>query len=673
MKNSRSATRLHTRGRFLSALLAMLLLASSGAAQDRSTGLGQDQDQDQDQDRDRYRVLPADFNSQPEQQMMRAYLRRLTHAALDRRRGELEEALQDRERFALYQQSRRAFLQEVFQGTPSSPLNARVTGVKKAGGFTIEKVLFESRLGFFVTANVYRPEGDGPFPAVLHPCGHTENGKAFEAYQMANLLLVRNGFLVLCYDPIGQGERKQILGRNGKPALRASGEHQQLGVAPLLLGTSLGAQMLWDARRAVDYLCRRADVDPQRIGCMGNSGGGNMTSYLMAVDPRIAAAAPGCFITTHRRKNERPGPGDAEQNLPGQIAAGFDHPDFVLCRAPKPTLILAATHDFVPIEGTWEAYRQAKRAYSLLGHPERVQLVEANEKHGFSSSLQLAAVRFFARWLQPGRSEPTDEVGLLRINSERLLQVTESGQVVQLPDAVSLLQQNARQAEALAERRQPLAAADVRRLTGVRPLSRIPTPKVQRVGEQEQPQKYLFRPEAGIVLPALYFPGGVKSPILIVHEQGMAAAVEQAKSRHAEGHAVLLVDVRDTGETKTRNWRFFGADFYIALMLDRSWVGMQTEDILVAARWLAETEHVDSVQLRIHGRMTPVGLHAIGLEPQLFGGYEINHGVSSWRSIFDSPTAHAQLHTIVPNAWPTYDVGDLERLWEIEHSGDAKD
>ena len=140
---------------------------------------------------------------------------------------------------------------------------------------------------------------------------------------------------MLCYDPIGQGERKQIFTPDGTPAFRASSEHQQLGVAPILLGRGLATYMVWDGVRGIDYLCSRPDVDPQRIGCMGNSGGGNMTSFLMAYDERIAAAAPGCFLTTHRHKNESPGPGDAEQNLFAQIREGFDHSDFILVRAPE--------------------------------------------------------------------------------------------------------------------------------------------------------------------------------------------------------------------------------------------------------------------------------------------------------------------------------------------------
>ena len=344
-----------------------------------------------------YRVLPADFNADKEQQMMRAFLRKQVHAALDRRLQELKDALESAESISAYQKKRRDFLRWTLGEMPRrTPLNARVTGTIKDDGFTIEKVLFESQPGFHVTGNLYRPQGKGPFPAILHPCGHTENGKAAGVYQNANRLLVQHGFIVLCFDPVGQGERKQIFDDVGKPMYRASSEHQHLGMAPILLGRSIASYMVWDGVRAIDYLQSRPDVDGKRIGCTGNSGGGNMTSYLMAYDDRIAAAAPGCFMTTHRRKNESPGPGDAEQNLFAQIRAGFDHPDFIITRAPKPTLILSATQDFVPIEGTWEAFRQAKRVYTRLGYPQHVELIEANEKHGFSRRLREGAVRFFA-------------------------------------------------------------------------------------------------------------------------------------------------------------------------------------------------------------------------------------------------------------------------------------
>lgn len=612
-----------------------------------------------------YRVLPKDFNADKKQQMMRAYLRGYVHNALDQRLTELEAALVSKKPFIAYQEKRRAALHRSLGEMPErSPLNARVTGVITENGFTIEKILFESQPGFHVTANLYRPGGAGPFPAILHPVGHSENGKSYDSYQRANRLLVQNGFVVLCFDPIGQGERKQLIDKAGKPFHRASHEHQELGVAPILLGRSLGSYMVWDGVRAIDYLCSRPDVDPKRIGCTGNSGGGNLTSYLMAYDERIVEAAPGCFMTTHRRKNESPGPGDAEQNLFAQIRDGFDHPDFMLTRAPQPTLILSATKDFVPIEGAWEAFRQAKRAYTLLGYPERVELIEANEKHGFSQRLREGAVRFFAHWLQGRRIEVFEEDNI-PILSDKDLQVTSEGQVLILPDERSMFDLFTDYEKRLSTQRPKLTRKTVRDVTGIRPLSELPEPKVDVMGKKggyESPQRLLFYPEPGIVLPALYWSQGKAEPVVIAPDKGMNTALKEAIQLNAKGHPVLIVEVRDTGETKTRNWRFFGADYYIAHMLGRCWLGMRTEDLLVCSRWLKDQQQTRSIRLTANGEIGPAAQHAAALEPELISTVYTKNDLTSWRELITYHEAHKHLHNAVQNVLRHYDLPDLKKL-----------
>jgi dienelactone hydrolase len=625
-----------------------------------------------------YRILPPDFNADLTQQMMRAYLREQVHDALDQRLGQLESALASREQLAVYQQQRRKFLRWTLGTMPErTPLKARITGTIGDDGFAIEKVLFESQPGFHVTANLYRPLGQGPFPAILHPIGHAENGKAYGDYQRVNRLLAQNGFVVLCFDPIGQGERKQLFAPDGSPAHRASSEHQQLGVAPILLGRGLASYMVWDGVRAIDYLCSRPDVDPDRIGCTGNSGGGNLTSYLMAYDDRIAAAAPGCFLTTHRRKNETPGPGDAEQNLFAQIRDGFDHPDFVLTRAPKPTLILAATHDFVPIQGTWEAYRQAKRVYTQLGHPERIELIEADAEHGYSRRLREGSVRFFARWLQGRRLEVFEQEDI-PIHSDRELQVTPNGQVRKLPNARSIFDLFTEYEQQLADRRGKLTREVVRRVTRVRQLDQLAEPVVEVNGvrldretssaqllprrAESTPENLVFRPESGIVLPALHWPQGDAEPVLIAPDAGINSAVGEAQRLNAGGHPVLIVEVRDTGETKSRNWRFPGADYYIAHMLGRCWLAMRTEDLLVCARWLRDQHGSESVRLAAIGEIGPAALHAAALEPTRISSATVTSGLSSWRQLMTAENSHKHLHNAIRNALKYYDLPDLQRI-----------
>src|SRR5262249_23604046 len=230
---------------------------------------------------------------------------------------------------------------EALGGFPSkTPLNARTVGTLKGDGFRVERVVYESRSNHHVTALFYIPEGKAPFPGVLMPCGHSANGKAVEAYQRACILMAKNGLAVLCYDPIGQGERIQLLDRLGKPAIAGStSEHTMAGVGALLVGSSTATYRIWDGIRSLDYLASRPEVDPKRLGCTGNSGGGTLTAYLMALDDRIVAAAPSCYITSLERLFATIGPQDAEQNITGQVAFSMEHADYLTMRAPRPTLV----------------------------------------------------------------------------------------------------------------------------------------------------------------------------------------------------------------------------------------------------------------------------------------------------------------------------------------------
>ena len=109
--------------------------------------------------------------------------------------------------------------------------------------------------------------------------------------------------------------------------IRGTTEHTMAGIGALLVGRQLASYRIWDGLRALDYLASRPEVDPARLGCTGNSGGGTMTAYLMALDDRIAVAAPSCFITSLERLFATIGPQDAEQNITGQVAAGMEHAD----------------------------------------------------------------------------------------------------------------------------------------------------------------------------------------------------------------------------------------------------------------------------------------------------------------------------------------------------------
>jgi len=228
---------------------------------------------------------------------------------------------------------RKKLLEEIGGFPARKPLNARILGSGQRDGYRVEKLVFESLPHFYVTANVYVPNsGTGKFPAVLGTAGHTVDGKAEDLYQRVWMSLARRGFLVLAYDPPGQGERVEYLDpASGKS--RAGGptsEHILAGVQCLLTGTNIARYFVWDGIRALDYLLTRPDVDPKRIAVAGNSGGGTQSSYLAALEPRLAAAASSCYLTTWETLWAGPGPQDSEQNFVNFLKDGLDFADFLI-------------------------------------------------------------------------------------------------------------------------------------------------------------------------------------------------------------------------------------------------------------------------------------------------------------------------------------------------------
>ena len=177
-----------------------------------------------------------------------------------------------------------------------------MTGTIEADDYTVEKLAFESFTGYFVSALVYKPKRIvSPVPGILSPCGHSTSGKAAGAYQVLHVNLAKRGYVVLTYDPVGQGERSQFWdSQKGRSRFNLTcGEHAVLGNPLYLLGTSLARYRIWDGMRGLDYLISLPEVDPTRIGCVGNSGGGTLTAYIAAFDracrsPRSVAISRLC-------------------------------------------------------------------------------------------------------------------------------------------------------------------------------------------------------------------------------------------------------------------------------------------------------------------------------------------------------------------------------------------
>ena len=320
---------------------------------------------------------------------------------------------------------------ELLGGFPArNPLHPNITGVLVRDGYRIEKLTFESQPNFYVTADVYVPTlSNGPYPAVLGTAGHSAAGKAEPLYQKAWIALAKRGFLVLAFDEVGLGERVQYwvpqLGRSRIGI--ASAEHTVMGMQSLLVGINLGMYVAWDGIRGIDYLLSRSDVDPKRIAVIGNSGGGHQSAVMALVDPRLAVAAPSCWMTSSEALWEQFKPQDTEQNVTGFLSSGLDYGDFPLAFAPRPYLFLTATQDFFPIAGAHATFKEAQRIYQVMGDPNHIALFEYNDTHGWSQPRREATYRWLEQWLM-NRSDNGSEPPIT-VESETALDATPTGQI----------------------------------------------------------------------------------------------------------------------------------------------------------------------------------------------------------------------------------------------------
>lgn len=315
------------------------------------------------------------------------------------------ESIQTEQDLQKMQESVRQTLLQMIGGLPNqkTELHPRITGKIQMEGFSIEKLIFESLPGVYVTALVYVPDDHArKHPAVLVPAGHATNGKIH--YQALSQRLATRGYVVIAWDPVGQGERSQFWdAKAGKSRYNlVCAEHAVLGNLAYLAGANLARWEIWDGMRAVDYLLTRPDVDSERISITGTSGGGTQTTLIAALDPRIKVAVPSCYISSMpMRMGNRifvDPDSDPEQDLLGTVSNGVGHSGLLLLLYPRPVMVASAVLDFFPIEGARKTFREAQRLYERFNHADRIAMTEGYHRHQYSDENQEAALDFLDRF-----------------------------------------------------------------------------------------------------------------------------------------------------------------------------------------------------------------------------------------------------------------------------------
>lgn len=574
-------------------------------------------------------------------------------------------------------QFREKFIRALGGFPEKTPLNARVTGTIEHEDYRIEKIIFESQPRFYVTANLYIPKkGNGPYPAILFPLGHEDGAKSHDTWQQILVTFARKGYVCLTWDPLGQGERVQIydsdLGTSKVPP--ATTEHTVLGTQTLLAGDPLARYTIWDGIRALDYLVSRPEVDPKRIGCTGNSGGGTHTAYLSSLDDRIQVAAPSCFITSWRRILKTIGPQDAEQCVPPFLADGLDHADFIYGFAPKPYMMLSAVRDFFSITGARESFAEAQKVYGLLGASDKIAMTEADDGHGYSQPRRLAAYKWFDKWLKGVDEETIEEPVIPRREEE--LWATNGGQVVSELNGETVFTLN--RARVSSFRHGMASTEQVRRLIGYERIEGVPLVKpfgvLQRDGYRIEKLTYLSEP--GIEVPALlYLPDGVNTKVpgvVYVNSDGKSAEAADLETMVKTGLAVLSIDARGFGETRDRrlvdssSWaRHFGdyTNAMTSMLGGKTLTGGRAMDISRAVDLLASRQEVDGQ--RIYGAARGFGgvamLHAAALDPRI-KKLALEETLESYQSVVDHRLHRGVLEHIVPGALRYYDLPALVQM-----------
>lgn len=546
---------------------------------------------------------------QPAQDPLLRWMDQIAQQQLQRREDAIAKihSVADAER---RKQSVRETFLSLIGGLPnySGPLNPSITGRIETQNYTIEKVIFESLPGFYVTANLYRPNQAGRYPGVLLQAGHTQEGKPEGQRLAANLAW--KGFVVLAFDPVGQGEREQTYDRRVDRALAGWSvpEHIQAGAQSMLIGQSVARYFIWDAKRALDYLASRPEVDPARLGAVGCSGGGALTAFIGALDARVKVVAPACFINSYRLLFAGADP-DSEMSPPNLLSSGLDMADYVELSAPVPWLILATEGDYFTPAGARLVYEEARRWFSLYGAEDKLRFFIGKGPHGTPLETREAIYEWMIRWLKDGQGDFHEQP--VKIYTSQELLVTATGHVDDKPGSRKLYQLILE--EFRARKRQgtiPEMEAELRRLN-------IPSdgaaPAVKVLDESNGPeglhQRVRFESEPGVELSGKLYvphPGERRPAVLLVADKmstyWIPSTASLAQTIARTGRVVLELEPRDSPGEGERpfigNWLTNAR----ADRIGRNLPAQRAHDIVRGIDLLAARQDVDPVAIRAVAR-----------------------------------------------------------------------
>jgi dienelactone hydrolase len=471
-----------------------------------------------------------------------------------------------------------------------TPLNARIFGRIEHDDYTIEKVVLETMPGFYLGGNLYRPaHSTGKHPAVLTPHGHwiygrLENSEGFSG-QGLGISLARQGYVAFAYDMVGYNDTLQTEHQFTKP------DYQLWSFGPLAL-------QLWDSIRAVDFVSSLPDVDADRIGVTGASGGGTQTFLLAAVDDRIRFAAPVNMVSFIMQG------GCKCENAPG-LRIDTSNVEIAAMMAPKPMLLVSATGDWTK-NVPREEYPAIRSIYELYGKAENLAVVQFEAEHNYNRKSREAVYAFFGKHVL----DDSDAAHFKekQFEAEPLLSML-AFQGQPLPKNAltqdQIFDQWKRTHRASVDSMDPKSRHEL-----LMDTFHAEWP-AKVVAEHAGANIVLSREGRGDRVPAVLLPGK-GTPAVVVHPDGSEAARRDARveSLVREGRPVLLLDVFQTGAATAK--RDPSKEFFLSF--NASDDANRVQDILTALAF-ASKEHGGSPELVGIGKAAMWTLYAKALAP----------------------------------------------------------
>jgi hypothetical protein len=560
-------------------------------------------------------------------------------------------------------------------------LNPKITGTIKGEGYSIEKLVYESFPSHHVTSSLYIPSGKGPFPAILFLCGHEDISKATESYQRTAILLAKNGFVVLVIDPISQSERHQLTGENGKPLTRGgTTEHTILNAGANLLGTSIPVYQLWDNMRGIDYLETRKEVDRNRMGVAGNSGGAIQAIYLAGYDKRIKASAICSFLMNRERALEMTGPSDGCSHMPGEGGAGLEMNDILLSATPNPLLILAGRYDFIDYPGTVVAFKEIRSIYNALGKSSRVSMLTVDDGHGISQPKREATVDFFNKWLRNSITKVKE--GPVQVLTDKELFSTTSGQVnTAFSSEINISDKNLLSYYSFQNSRALFINSDAAKQKQIIQKALAYSSKGAVTSEFKEAinsgginiEKFILRKENEVPLPLLLIkpPSEPSSVVVWFADEGknkIADSISLIRTYLDRNTAIVLADLRGMGETEDRSDmndpKYFNKEYRSAMLsihIGKPLLSQRTKDVEMVLTFIEEKLGIKPLTIHASGRAALPALHATILNNSK-GELHLYKMITTWKTILADPLQKHVYGEVIPGVLKHYDIPDLLKV-----------